>query len=115
MQRGDTALGGGNALPQAFQDLGPFIGWALATEYERMAARETSTMEALQAFYDAMIGRLPEIVAYLNQFSLAAMPEEARLLLNMALSLTEASIAVERYQQPLVVNGRERARFYPGR
>jgi len=41
------------------------------------------------------------------------MPEEAQRLLWTALSLTEASIAVECYDQPTVINGQGRARFFP--
>lgn len=104
----------GGALPESFQDLEPFAHWALGAEVERMAARETSTIEELQVFYHAMMRRLPAIVEYLNRFPLDRMPAEAQRLLNMALSLNEVSIAVERYRQPRVINGRERARFFPG-
>ena len=105
----------GGTLPEPFKDLEPFIDWALPTEPERMAARETGTIEELQVFYDAMMGRMPAVVEYLNQFPLDRMPDDARRLLNMALSLNEVSIAVERYRQPRVINGRERERFFPGR
>ncbi len=104
----------GGALPESFQDLEPFAEWALGTEVERMAARENSTIEELQVFYDAMLRRLPAVVEYLNQFPLDRMPEQAQRLMQMALSLNEVSIAVERYRQPRVINGRERARFFPG-
>ena len=40
---------------------------------------------------------------------------QSERLLRMMLSLNEVSIAVERYRQPRVINGRERARFFPGR
>lgn len=102
-----------DSLPTAFADLALFAHWAKPSEYARMALRETSTLDELQAFYDAMIGRLPAIVDYLNGFSLGAMPEDARRLLDLALMLTEASFAVERYRQPTVINGGERARFFP--
>ncbi|SRR5579875_237439 len=103
------------ALPEPFKDLEPFLHWALPSEPERMAARETSTIEELQVFYDAMLRRMPAIVEYLNRFPLDRMPVEAQRLLNMALALNEVSIAVERYRQPRVINGRERERFFPGR
>jgi len=103
----------GGALPESFKDLEPFAHWARATEPERMAARETGTIEELQVFYDAMLRRIPAIVEYLNQFPLDRMPDDARRLLNMALALNEVSIAVERYRQPRVVRGRERERFFP--
>jgi hypothetical protein len=114
MRGGDGIAKSGGALPESFQDLGPFAHWALSAEVERMAARENSTLEELQVFYDAMMRRLPAIVEYLNLFPLDRMPEEAQRLLQMALSLNEVSFAVERYRQPRVINGRERARFFPG-
>lgn len=114
MRGEDTIAKSGSALPESFQDLEPFAQWARSTEVERMATRENSTIEELQVFYDAMLRRLPAIVEYLNQFPLDRMPETAQQLLQMALTLNEVSIAVERYRQPRVINGRERARFFPG-
>ncbi len=104
----------GGVLPEAFKDLEPFAHWAIPTEPGRMAARETGTLEELQVFYDAMMQRFPAIVEYLNRFPLDRMPEPAERLLQMALSLNEVSLAVERYRQPRIVNGRERERFFPG-
>jgi hypothetical protein len=102
------------ALPDAFKDLERFeAGWALASEPARMAKRETSSMDEIKSFYDAMIGRLPAIAAHLDKHPIDALPERESNLLNLALSLTEASFAVERYNQPTVINGRERARFFP--
>lgn len=100
-------------LPEPFRDLEPFAEWALPTEKERMEAREASTIEDLQVFYDAMAARLPAIVQYLKQFPLDKMPEPSQRLLNMALSLVEVSIAVELYRSPHVINGFDRSRFGP--
>jgi hypothetical protein len=98
-------------LPGPFRDLEPFADWALPTERERMAARESSRIEELQVFYSAMMGRLPAIVEYLKQFPLDRMPEDSQRLLEMALSLVEVSIAVELYRRPQVINGFDRSRF----
>jgi hypothetical protein len=100
-------------FPEVFGDLEPFSSWALATEQERMAARDSSTIEELQVFYDVMLPRIPAIVAYLDQFPLDRLPDDTRSLLNLALSAIEASIAVELYHQPQVINGFDRARFRP--
>jgi len=100
-------------LPEAFIDLEPFSQWALATESERIAARDSSTLEELQVFYDVMMARIPAILGYLDRFPLDRLPEDARNLLNLALSAVEASIAVELYHQPQVINGFDRARFRP--
>jgi len=36
-------------LPQPFQDLEPFLAWALPTDRERSAKRQASTMAELKA------------------------------------------------------------------
>ena len=102
------------ALPAPFAELEPFAHWALVTERERLTARESCTMEELQAFYDAMMPRLGAIVEYLNSFQLDRMPEDAQRLLHMALSVVEVSIATELYRQPKPFCGFDRARFEVG-
>ena len=42
-----------DVLPPAFADLEPFAAWCLPTEAERYAKRLASSMDELQAFYDA--------------------------------------------------------------
>ncbi len=98
-------------LPGAFRDLEPFVNWALPTEQERMAARESGNIEELQVFYDAMIARLPAIIDHLKQFPADRVPAESQRLLDMTLALIEISIAVELYRRPQVINGFDRARF----
>jgi hypothetical protein len=102
------------ALPPPFAELEPFTHWALATERERLMARESSTIEELQMFYDAMMPRLIAIVEYLNRFPLDHMPEDARRLFDMALSVVEVSIATDLYRQPKAISGFDRARFEVG-
>src|SRR5689334_13351087 len=65
----------GTVLPASFAELEPFAHWALATERERLMARESSTMEELQMFYDAMMPRLVAIVEYLNDFPSTVCPK----------------------------------------
>ena len=47
------------------------------TESERYAKRLSSTMDELQAFYDAAFPRLEDAMAYLDRFDLNALPEDA--------------------------------------
>ena len=47
-------------LPAEFADLEPFADWALRAERERYAKRLASTMDELQAFYDAAFPRLED-------------------------------------------------------
>ena len=57
-------------LPPEFADLEPFADWALETEAERYAKRLASTMDELQAFYDAAFPRLEDAHGLLDQFDL---------------------------------------------
>jgi hypothetical protein len=90
------------ALPAGFGELEPFADWALATEAERYAKRLASTMDELQAFYDAAFPRLDEAVTYLDQFPLDALPDDATRLLWLCYSLVNASFPVEVWRQPRV-------------
>lgn len=88
-------------LPNAFKELEPFVAkWARSREVERNRQRRSSTMEQLQAFYDAILPRMDEIVAYLNRFPLDEMPEDAERLLHMGLSLMEVAPAIELLGEP---------------
>ena len=57
-------------LPAEFADLEPFAAWAIPTERARYAKRISSTMDELQAFYDAAFPRMDDALAYLEQFGL---------------------------------------------
>jgi hypothetical protein len=59
-------------LPAEFADLEPFADWALPTEGERYAKRIASTMDELQAFYDAAFPRSEAAATYLDQFPMDA-------------------------------------------
>ena len=89
-------------LPAEFADLEPFADWSLQSEGERYAKRLSSTMDELQAFYDAAFPRLPDVMAYLDQFDLDALPEDATRLLWLCYSLVNASFPVEVWRQPRV-------------
>ena len=89
-------------LPDAFAELEPFADWSLATERERYAKRLASTMDEMQAFYDAAFSRLPDALEYLDKFELAALPEDSTRLLWLCYSLVNASFPVEVWRQPRV-------------
>ena len=102
-------------LPGQFQDLEPFASeWVLAEERERNRKRLSSTMEELLAFHNAIFPRMEAILEYLNQFPLDKMPEEARRLFLLTLSLAEIAPAIELFGQPGVIDGFESSRFVPG-
>lgn len=110
-QTGTATAGAG--LPEQFNDLEQFIGWALPTERGRNLKRRTSTYAEIKALYDTVLPRMEAIIAYLNQFPLDQMPEDAARLLNITLSLAEIAPAVEFYQQPEVIDGFPAERFIP--
>jgi hypothetical protein len=86
-------------LPDAFCDLDRFVGrWSLPTQNQREAARRATTAEDRKEFYDAAVPRLAAIIDYLNRFPLDSMPEDARRLLHLALSVTEIAPSVELYK-----------------
>jgi hypothetical protein len=91
-----------STLPADFADLEPFAEWAIPTERARYAKRLSSTMEDLQAFYDAALPRMDAAAAYLEQFDITALPDEAKRLLWLYCSLVTVSFPVEVWRQPKV-------------
>jgi hypothetical protein len=91
-----------STLPAAFSDLEPFAGWAIPTERARYAKRLASSMEELQAFYDAAMPRFEEAATYLDQFDIDAIPEEGKGLLWLYCSLITVSFPVEVWRQAKV-------------
>jgi hypothetical protein len=90
-------------LPDTFSDLGPFVRkWCLATERERYEARLASSIEEMQAFYDAFFPRAEAAIAYCDRFPLDEMPEDAEHLLQLIHSLVMVSFPVEAWRQPQV-------------
>jgi len=89
-------------LPANFAELEPFADWAIPTERARYAKRVSSTMDELQAFYDAAFARIDDALAYLGKFPLDAIPEDATRLLWLYCALMTASFPVESWRQPRV-------------
>lgn len=101
-----------HALPTEFQDLECFSEkWALATEVERNKQRRGSTMEELNEYYEAILPRMDAIITYLNEYPFEQMPEDAKRLLYMGLSLMEISPAIELLGEPDESGVFEAARF----
>ena len=100
-------------LPAAFRDLERFSAWILPTERERHAKRLASDMHDIRDLYDSVFPRLEELVSYLNKFPLDELPDDARRLLSLCLSVVEVSNAVEMFGQPAVINGFDPKRFVP--
>jgi hypothetical protein len=90
-------------LPAEFAGLEPFAGkWCLPTEQERYGTRLASTTEEMQAFYDAVVPRAEEAMAYIERLPFDALPEDATNLLHLLYSMIQVSFPVEVWRQPRV-------------
>jgi hypothetical protein len=89
-------------LPTEFSDLEPFAGWAVPTERARYAKRLASSMDDLQAFYDAAMARFEDAATFLEQFDMDALPDDAQRLLWLYCALVTVSFPVEVWRQPKV-------------
>ena len=89
-------------LPAEFADLRPYLAWALPTEPERYGRRMASSMDDMQAFYDAAFPRLQDAIAYCGETPLDELSDDARTLLHLMQSLVMVSFPVEVWKQPRV-------------
>ena len=90
-------------LPKDFSDLEPFAAdWCLATEAERQDKRLASTMQEIQALYDAVTPQAEAAMTWLDQYTLADLPEDALNLMYLLMSWCTISFAVECWHQPRV-------------
>jgi hypothetical protein len=99
-------------LPAEFSDLEPFADWALQGERARYQKRLASSMDELQAFYDAAFSRAEAVLDYLDGFDIADLPEDAKHLLWLYCSLVNVSFPVEVWRQQRVPDSGA-ADFYP--
>jgi hypothetical protein len=87
-------------LPPEFSELESFAAtWCLATEPERFAQRLAVPMDEMQAFYDAVTPRAESAMTYLDEFPLDDMPEDAKNLLHLLLSMVMVSFPIECWGQ----------------
>jgi hypothetical protein len=89
-------------LPPGFAGLEPFADWAIPTERARYAKRMSSTMEELQAFYDAAFPRLQSATEYLQKVEMDSIAEDDKHLLWLFCSLVTVAFPVEAWRQPRV-------------
>ncbi len=100
-------------LPDGFEDLAPWLGWALEPERARTAKKTESSMEELRAFYDVMMPRMEEIIAYLDGVPSDNRPAPAHRLYLITLSLVEVSNLVEIYKRRDVIEACDPLHFNP--
>ena len=90
-------------LPPLFSSLERFAAkWCLPTERERFAMRMASSMDEMQAFYDAFFPRVEQAFAYCDRWPLSDLPDDAQHLLQLVHSFVMVSFPVEAWRQPQV-------------
>jgi hypothetical protein len=90
-------------LPKEFADLEPFAAeWCLPAEPARYEKRLATSMDDIQAFYDAITSRAEDAMTYLDQYTLDDMPQEALNLMYLLYSMITVSFAVECWRQQFV-------------
>jgi hypothetical protein len=89
-------------LPSEFAALEPFNEWVLESERDRYSKRLASSMEEMQAFYDAAFPLLEQASDHLDKFPLSELPEQERNLLLLLFSLVNVSFPVEVWKQARV-------------
>ena len=101
-------------LPEPFDDLAPWLDWALEPERARTAKKVASSMAEIRAFYDAMKPRLHQIIAYLDGVAGGGnRPAPAQRLYLLTLSLVEVSNLVEIYGRHEVIEACDPLHFNP--
>jgi hypothetical protein len=91
-----------SVLPPEFADLEPWTDWALPTEKARYSKRLASSMDELQAFYDAAFPHLEAGTEYLKSVQLEGISEPDTKLLWLFEALVTVSFPVEVWRQPRV-------------
>lgn len=85
-------------LPARFSDLEPFLAqWAVTGKSARHRRRLESTPEERQAFYDAVLPRIQDMVRFIDEEPMQQLSDARRRLLQLALSLIEVSMTIEIY------------------
>lgn len=85
-------------LPPAFSELSDLLaGWALTDATARLEKRLTTPVAEIRAFYDRMLPRAAEALAFLSQKQLGALAPAEEALLKLMLSLAEMGPAIEWY------------------
>lgn len=93
-------------LPAAFKDLEYLVEeWAIEDGHQRYLKRVGSTMEQMNAFYNAVFPRAQDAIDHIDQFDYQlVLPNDVRNLRNLIYALITVSLAVELWRQPRVKN-----------
>ena len=79
--------------------IAPYLSkWAKPTEYERADARRSSTPQEIQAFYDAAVPHLGEMLKKVDEYPIGHIPDEHKPVFHLLLSVAEVAPNVEFYK-----------------
>src|SRR3546814_10027342 len=84
--------------------------WCRPDTHARFQARYEGDSADLRHFYDSLMPRVEEALAYLDDFPLEAMEEPERNLMNLLMSLSHVAYGLERHGAPRAPNA-----VYPSR
>ncbi|HEY9546817.1 MAG TPA: hypothetical protein VIR56_12470 [Solimonas sp.] len=85
-----------SSLPAGFDALTPFVDfWAADTAAGRAHCRDVSDDVARLGFYNAMVGQVPDALAYLDAKPLSQFDEAEQRLMNLVLCFAHVALAVE--------------------
>ena len=98
-------------LPHGYEDLAWLADWALPTERQRHGKRIGTPLDELQRVYDALLPRIENMIAHLDQFPVDALPPAEQNLMLLTLAFVEVSPSVELLHSPTVPDGFEPTRF----
>ena len=101
-------------FPAAFEDLEPWASWAQPEMAERSLCRINATMDDIDAFYNAVLPRLDEILGHLSETQLDGMDPQSENLMNLALAMAEVAPAVEQFFEPTISYGFDVTRYEQG-
>lgn len=98
------------SLPEPFQELEEFLDWALPTETLRRQKRESSTMEEIREFYDAVLPKVSAIMDHFRSAEAASgdadkVDDETKALFTLMLAFACASLSIELHKSPIVPDG----------
>ena len=91
----------GSLLPPSFADLEPWAQqWVFPVAHERMQKRIHSSMEELQAFYDAVFPRAEDAMKYLDAIALEDLSDRDVNLMRLLYALSMVTLSVEMFKAP---------------
>ncbi|GEM_PF-236639 len=101
----DDTLGEVIVLPEGFEDLLEFVpGWIGETAQERWDLRAAKSMDEIRYFYDRILARSNDILAYLEGCELSELKGPCLRLFQLQLALAQAAMSVELHKQPRAIN-----------